>query len=75
MPEQTRADDITDLRILHMLDVEQLTGADVAERTGRSRNAILGLRHRVRQTEKEHPCRCRKKANRDGGMKPKWWAK
>ncbi|MBU3262086.1 hypothetical protein KPG71_18855 [Roseovarius sp. PS-C2] len=70
----TRQDDIRLLNILHMKDVEGMTCAAIGECMGGSKSSIIGAVNRVNKDADKHGCKCRKKANRDGGMKPKWWA-
>lgn len=73
--KHSRADDLQDLKILHLLDNEGLTGTVVAERIhDMTRSGILAVRNRVNAEHDKHPCACRRKANRDGGMPSRWWA-
>ncbi|MCD1621078.1 hypothetical protein K7H20_23870 [Salipiger manganoxidans] len=70
--QATRADDLRLLEMLHLRDVEQWTASQIAERFDMTRSAVLGQMFRI---DKVQPldCLCRRKANRDGGMKPRWW--
>ncbi|WP_146592222.1 hypothetical protein [Puniceibacterium confluentis] len=74
-PTPGRADDLRNLEILHLLNVEQQSSGAVAKRMGLSRNAVLGVQFRTSEQCAKHPCACRRKANRDGGMPARWWAR
>lgn len=63
------------LTILHLRDVDRMKTPDIGRRFGVSRSTILGLLHRVKKAADAVPCKCRKKANKDGGMKPRWWVR
>lgn len=67
----TRAEDEELLNILHLRDNVGLTASAVSKRCGRSRAAILGLEHRIRQDALS--CICAKPENQDGGMPALWW--
>lgn len=71
----SREDDERVLEALHAHEVEGLSSAKAGKRAGMSRAAVCGIVKRVRAEADKHPCRCRRKANRDGGMPAKWWAK
>ena len=74
MAHQTRADDERVLAILDMYEGDGVADSIVARKFGITRSVIRGLIHRTLQdTKAVHPCRCRKKANKDGGMKRGWW--
>lgn len=64
-----------DLRFLEMLDVVATQRSSAAqERFGLTRGQVAGLRTRFSRADPKAPCKCRRKANRDGGMPPRWWA-
>lgn len=64
----------SDERILHMLDLrenEGFNGKQIMAATGMSKGAIAGAAMRV--CNAHLPCKCRKKANKNGGMPRNWW--
>ena len=64
----------TDERILTALDMRDGDGKSASEIGGYfgvSKNAILGLLHRMNKAEL--PCGCTKPANKNGGMGRGWW--
>lgn len=63
------------LTILHLREVDGMKTPDIGRKYGKGRGAILGLIARVNAATDKIPCKCRKKANKDGGMKPRWWAR
>ena len=64
-----------DLRFLEMLDVVVTQRSSVAQgRYGLTRGQVAGLRTRYSRPDPKNPDQCRRKANRDGGMLPRWWA-
>lgn len=69
--QQSRDNDILDLRILDLWDNDRLSASHIAKRLGVSRNSVLGRRHRLKH--EELPCLCFKPENRDGGMPRGWW--
>lgn len=69
-----RAEDLLELEVLHLRECENLPGAEVMASLGVTRGFISGVQNRVRKSIAEHPCKCRRKANRDGGMRQRWWA-
>lgn len=71
-PEKSRAGDLRELEILHLLDHEHWRRA--ANLFGMSRSAIYGLANRTKGAADKVACHCRKAENRDGGMQPRWWA-
>ena len=74
MPRQYGARASDDL-VLHMLDLsdgDKLTAKQIAERVGITRNAVIGTLYRIRN-EPDLPCKCKKNANKNGGMKRRWW--
>lgn len=71
----TRSDDIRVLNILHDLEEAGLESRVVREKYGLTRGAMAGIRDRFLGSKTHLPCACHKPENRDGGMKPKWWAK
>lgn len=76
----SRADDIAALEILHARENLGLTmkadAAHASAATGRniSRNQAIGIVGRVNEAVTRQADRCRRKANRDGGMPERWWA-
>lgn len=72
--EKTRADDELELEVLHLRENKKLKMAVVRERCRVSTGFISGLQNRVRKNAARHPCQCRRKANRDGGMRQRWWS-
>lgn len=71
---KTRAEDEELLRMLDMRDHQRLSARQIAARTGLSRGTICGALFRIDRDADAVPCRCRRKANRDGGMPRGWWA-
>ncbi|TNF19162.1 MAG: hypothetical protein EP318_15515 [Rhodobacteraceae bacterium] len=72
--DRPRNDDLTALEILHGREVLGLSMREAAVRVGVSRNTAIGLVKRINEAADAVPCRCRRKANRDGGMASRWWA-
>jgi transposase len=70
---ESRAADELLLKILDLTDHEGLSCKQIAARFGLSKGAVIGLIHRVRNAPVGR-CRCRRRANRDGGIKRRWWA-
>jgi hypothetical protein len=68
----TRTDDERLLEILDAKFNSDLAHADVLRKFNISNGALQGLVHRT--VKDKTPCKCRKKANRDGGMPARWWA-
>jgi hypothetical protein len=66
------------LDILDLFEGEGQTATEIAAMYGVSRNAILGVVHRVRQdlakSEAGGPAALRPE-NQDGGMPRRWWSK
>jgi len=71
----TRHDDLTLLEMLHLHEHEGVSKSQIGKRYGKTKNSVIGMFHRVRLAHDAIECRCRKPANRDGGMEPRWWAK
>lgn len=65
------------LTVLDLIDEFGLTAAQVAERYGVTRNAIIGIRNRVlsdlRESEASPGPVAQKPENQDGGMVRGWW--
>jgi len=56
------------LRALHLMDVDGLSAREAGRRLGCTRNAVLGIRHRVRHAaERGFPL-----PTGDGSMAPGW---
>ncbi|WP_421907101.1 hypothetical protein [Mameliella sp.] len=69
---QSRAEDE---RILNILDVISHEGTTVArKRFGLTNSKVQGMRTRFLNPKYQPEDRCRRKANRDGGMPRRWWA-
>lgn len=73
---RARRDDERILMILHLLDVERAGPDAVGRESGKSRGQIAGMRNRATGAAAiaRHPCECKKRENKDGGMPAKWWA-
>lgn len=69
-----RAKDMLHLQIMHLRENEGLSMRQVAEHLGLRRNQVIGLVHRINRAADAEPCACHLKRNKDGGMKPLWWA-
>lgn len=69
-----RAQDLRDLLMLHLLENEGYSAAELAPRFGTSRAAIEGFRNRTSTFVRRMGCACEKPENRDGGMPERWWA-
>ena len=74
MPEPTRQDDLRMLEILDMRECAGMPVKEIAARLGMSKGAVCGAINRIGKAADAVPCRCRRKANRDGGMPRRWWA-
>ena len=67
------------LEAMHLREVRGFKTPHVAElmtqQTGHhiSKSGICGLMFRVNAATDKHSDLCHKTANKDGGMKPKWW--
>lgn len=72
--KRTRIEDELELQVLDLRQNKELPGGVVMAQLGVSRGFISGLESRVRKAVDAHPCKCRRKANRDGGMRQRWWA-
>jgi hypothetical protein len=71
-PFPTRAEDE---RVLSILDVISHEGAKAARaRFGLTNAAVQGMRTRFLNPKYQPEDKCRRKANRDGGMPRRWWA-
>ncbi|NIZ63304.1 hypothetical protein DL239_20255 [Sedimentitalea sp. CY04] len=70
----TREDDLLELEVLHLRENKGLQGGDVMARLGVTRGFISGVQSRVRKATAANPCECKRKANRDCGMRQRWWA-
>ena len=71
--KKTRAEDLLELEVLHLRENKRWPGAEVMAELGVTRGFISGLQNRVRKATARHPCKCRRKANRDCGMRQRWW--
>jgi hypothetical protein len=71
--KRTRDEDLLELETLFLRENKGMSGAEVMDRLGVTRGFISGLQSRVRKAVAAHPCRCRRKANRDCGMGQRWW--
>ena len=69
-----RKDDERLLDMLDKLDHGEVGPTVMSQRTGLTKGAIAGLRHRVKAAQDPWPCAARKPENRDGGMPRRWWA-
>lgn len=70
---KTRADDERDLLMMHLMDNEGLSASVVRTRFGVTRNAVLGVRHRIR-TDYARSCEGDPDPDRhDATMPPLWW--
>lgn len=72
----------TDREILEVLDAAdrtRLSGSEIAKvlslTLGRSvtRDAVLGIVHRVNRAHDAVPCLCKEPENMDGALRPRWW--
>lgn len=76
----TREDDERALIYLHMRENLGMTTQAVSDalrgkRFSASRGSIIGHLNRTKEHAPPAPCKCRKKANKDGGMPALWWQK
>jgi len=71
--KKTRSEDLLDLEVLHLRENKGLPGAEVMARLGVTQGYISGVQNRVRKSVAAHPCQCKRKANRDCGMRQRWW--
>lgn len=69
-----REKDLLHLEALHRIENEGQTNDAVGKALNLSRGAMAGIRYRMRQEAAKAVCKCRRKANRDGGMPERWWA-
>lgn len=70
----TRQDDEALLTILDLSAHEGLSASQIARRIGSTKNAVIGALNRIAKEADKVPDRCRRKANKDGGMPRRWWA-
>lgn len=75
MTEPTRKDDETLLDVLDRWDSGEIKAADAMARLRLTRGQWAGVKHRTIGEAGQLPCKCRRKANKDGGMPRRWWAK
>jgi len=68
--ERQRDEDV--LMVLHLTENEGVTCEKAGKRYGMTKNAVIGLRNRIRQTKYCYDA-CKKKGNRDYSLKPLWW--
>ncbi|WP_300534634.1 hypothetical protein [uncultured Mameliella sp.] len=68
----TRAGDEQFLALLDFVAHER-SGA-VQARYGLTRGQVAGIRTRYNRPDPAAPDKCRRKANKDGGMPRRWWA-
>ena len=54
------------LEVLHMRDHDGLSAKEIAAKTGRTKNSIVGLWNRIRENEHDGDAG-------DGTMPPRWW--
>lgn len=72
--------DLTDVQLLEILDLMDrhgMSASQVAPRFGKSRNAILGVRHRIVKdlAASDEGATVTKPENCHGGMPADWWRK
>lgn len=72
--KRTRVEDLIELEVLYLRENKGMAGAEVMARLGVTRGYISGVQSRVRKAVAANPCKCRRKANRDCGMRQRWWA-
>ena len=60
------------LMVLHLTDNEGVTCKEAGERYGMTKNAVIGLRNRIRKTEYCFDG-CQKSDTMDYSLKPLWW--
>lgn len=68
----SRQDDETFLKILHRIDVLGMKYREAGAPFGKSRSAVSGMMHHLRQ-QQVMACECEKPENKDGGMPTRWW--
>ena len=68
--ERQRDEDV--LMVLHLTDNEGVTCKEAGERHGMTKNAVIGLRNRIRKTISCYDG-CQKNDNMDYSLKPLWW--
>lgn len=59
------------LKLLHMRDHEGMTSTEMAERTGSTRNSVIGCLHRIDKETDQHFPAC----EAEGTLPPTWWKK
>lgn len=64
-----------DLAVLEVIDAASKgeKRRDIISRLGVTRGQISGTMSRFRETA-DIPCKCRRRANKNGGMADRWWA-
>jgi len=67
--ERQRDEDV--LMVLHLTDNEGVTCKEAGERHGMTKNAVIGLRNRIRKTAY---CYDGCKKYLDYSLKPLWWS-
>ena len=68
--ERQRDEDV--LMVLHLTDNEGVTCKEAGDRHGMTKNAVIGLRNRIRKTIYCYDG-CQKNDNMDYSLKPLWW--
>jgi hypothetical protein len=69
---EERKKDETTLMVLHLTENEGWSCRDAGRRFGMTKNAVIGIRNRIRKTEYCFDG-CRNPENIDCGMSPLWW--
>ena len=68
--ERQRDEDV--LMVLHLTENEGVTCKEAGQRHGMTKNAVIGLRNRIRKTIHCYDG-CKKNDNMDYSLKPLWW--
>lgn len=75
MTEPSRKDDERLLDVLDRWSHGEIKAAEAMALLGLTRGQWAGVKDRTIGSAARSACRCRRKANRDGGMPRRWWAK
>jgi len=67
-----RKKDEDTLMVLHLTENEGWSCKDAGKQFGMTKNAVIGIRHRIRKTEYCFDG-CRDPKNIDYGLEPLWW--